>query len=661
MASLPQALAWAKRGFRVFPLKPYSKVPAIEDFQNLASTDEHILRQWWVNPVTNEDHDFNIGVLTTGMVVVDVDVKGGKKGLEGYAELGGHYDTLVVRTPSGGYHCYFSGPDSRLMVGLRDGVDIRSHNGYVIAPGSYVIDEEKGVVGEYELLADKPIPAAPPAILASLKPPGEKREKDESVEYDTPTAVAQATAWLERAAPVAIEGQGGDSCTYDVSAKLVRDYALTPETAFQLLMAHWNERCLPPWSPDELWRKVENAEEYARGEFGAARAEAVFSGVEVPEAPAPKPIQVEVCFGNAVDPDELPPREWLVEGMFLERAVTLIAAAGGAGKSLFSLTAAAHAAVGRDFHGYKFPRPFKSIVYNAEDDVVEQSRRLLAICTAYQLDYKAVKQQILLLSSEEIPLTLAAADRASFAENETHIKWLIDAAADPDVKLIVLDPAIELHNCDENSPVHMKAFMNIIKRVAREANVSILLLHHTGKPNAVRSEAGDINTSRGSSAIPASARITFTLMGTTMEDRERHGIPELDKYRYVRLDDGKQNMSERNHEGKWFAWRTIKLNNGDTVGVIAPVDIRNNSTAAHAALISMVHDLLMMSGSASVSMQAAINHVQTSDALYEKYSDSAMRRLLQQTFSRPQRHGEDRIIVDRVFEGGRERIILRLV
>ena len=42
-------------------------------------------------------------MLCSDMVVIDIDVKLGKNGLAEYEALGGDYDTLVVRTPSGGY------------------------------------------------------------------------------------------------------------------------------------------------------------------------------------------------------------------------------------------------------------------------------------------------------------------------------------------------------------------------------------------------------------------------------------------------------------------------------------------------------------------------------------------------------------------------------
>jgi hypothetical protein len=78
-----------------------------------------------------------------GVVVIDVDVKGGKVGKESLeaweAEHGKLPRDLVVTTPSGGFHIYMRKINRTEHFGncrFAPDIDVRSDGGYVIAPGS---------------------------------------------------------------------------------------------------------------------------------------------------------------------------------------------------------------------------------------------------------------------------------------------------------------------------------------------------------------------------------------------------------------------------------------------------------------------------------------------------------------------------------------------
>ena len=105
MSKLDAALAWAARGFRVFPLPPNGTRPSADwaGWPEHATTDPDKIRAWW------EGTDQNIAVCTTGMLVVDIDTKKGRDGMASWMSLHGGFDTLTVRTKSGGYHLYYGG------------------------------------------------------------------------------------------------------------------------------------------------------------------------------------------------------------------------------------------------------------------------------------------------------------------------------------------------------------------------------------------------------------------------------------------------------------------------------------------------------------------------------------------------------------------------
>jgi hypothetical protein len=67
--------------------------------------------------------------------------------------------------------------------------------------------------------------------------------------------------------PPAVTGEHGDLHTFRVCCRLARGFALDEEQALRVL-SEWNERCLPPWTTDELVDKLRRAARYGREPIG---------------------------------------------------------------------------------------------------------------------------------------------------------------------------------------------------------------------------------------------------------------------------------------------------------------------------------------------------------------------------------------------------------
>jgi DNA primase RepB-like protein len=79
-------------------------------------------------------------------------------------------------------------------------------------------------------------------------------------------AVSRAEKYLA-AVPPAVAGQHGDVHTFRVCCRLARGFALSDAEALGALSA-WNSRCEPPWSEQELIRKLSSARRYGREAIG---------------------------------------------------------------------------------------------------------------------------------------------------------------------------------------------------------------------------------------------------------------------------------------------------------------------------------------------------------------------------------------------------------
>lgn len=175
------ALAAAARGWRVFPLRPGTKTPTghAEDRcpgtgqcaeghlkpEQRATTHTDLIHQAWTQTA------YGVGIATgpSGLVVLDLDVPKGKTDapdgaatLRALCERAGQHlpATYTVRTPSGGWHLYYTAPpDARLHNTSRrlgPSIDTRAWGGYVVGAGSTTGGHPYTLVRD---LAPAPLPA----------------------------------------------------------------------------------------------------------------------------------------------------------------------------------------------------------------------------------------------------------------------------------------------------------------------------------------------------------------------------------------------------------------------------------------------------------------------------------------------------------------------
>ncbi len=139
-ATLRQALAYARRGWPVFPCLPGQKIPATTHGFHDATTDERQITVWFTR---HPRRNLAIATGAPGPDVLDVDQHGPDgNGFPAFGRLrrAGLLTgaTAYVRTPSGGLHAYFTG------TGQRNGhlpdchLDFLSCGGYILAPPSQV-------------------------------------------------------------------------------------------------------------------------------------------------------------------------------------------------------------------------------------------------------------------------------------------------------------------------------------------------------------------------------------------------------------------------------------------------------------------------------------------------------------------------------------------
>jgi hypothetical protein len=462
VGKLQQALALAAKGFRVFPIKPGAKhPPLLTGWPTKATSDPALVEMYWL-PMP----DANVGIHCENLCVIDCDVaKNGNDSLEALRTV---YDlpvTLTSNTPTGGKHLFYRLPEGHAGVpnsvgALGAGLDVRSTGGYVVAPGSTV------AAGEYAF--EHPgvaIAEAPDWLVSRLGQPRVKSAPERVA--DAPAGVAERAAdWLTGQEP-AVEGAGGDARTFAVACGL-RDLGLSAPQALAALLDHWNDRCSPPWAPEDLDVRVGNAYRYASGEAGAKAASPEdFPLVDpVPGTIVPKKGTPGLLSLSAFAALEQMAAGYVIKGILLRASYAETFGAPGEGKTFVALDQAYHVAADREWMNRKVHTgPVLYLAYEGRGGMVKRA--------------KALRQKY---GDKDVPLYIVGAafnlrEKAGRAELGIVIAQL---PAKP--VLIVIDTfARALMGGDENSAQDVGAFNAAIAALIESTGACVMIIHHSGK------------------------------------------------------------------------------------------------------------------------------------------------------------------------------------
>lgn len=599
-ATVKQALSLVKRGFFIFPIEEEGKIPRDGfHWRTRATQDEKFIRSMFFMPgELNLPRPCNLAISCgpSEIIAIDLDVKDPEKnGIKNFKKMEAKYGktkTLTVTTASGGRHLYFrnTGEFGNSAGLLAPGIDTRGIGGYVIAPGSYVVDDKGRYEGEYRF-DDPDVPIADlPEWLADLlmstrhKP----RAAKGAVEVeDAPEDIKEAKRWLLEDAEPAVEGSGGDHITFATAAHL-RDQGCSRDTALELMLDHWNDECSPPWDADELAEKVDNAFRYSRNPTG--------------HSSVTKDVSIEDEFGKQergktpigivrFDLDGIPKRDWVFGNLALAGNVSIGVAPPGAGKSTFTINAALSKASGRNLLDQDPIKPENVWLINNEDTEDEIRRRIAGAMRAHGVSFDEIttcdelgnniKPRIFLNSADND--TFRIAKRAGKGElKPKDMQWMIDHITENNIRMVVVDPLVSTHPAAENSNEEIEAMADMYRKVAQWTGCAVILIHHTKKLDIAASTGhnGNIDTIRGASSLAGVARIVFTLFTMDEKSAKDYGVEPDRRRSYIGLSMAKANMSEIDTSIVWYEkfGERIGLSasdpDGESVGVIRPAHLR---------------------------------------------------------------------------------------
>ena len=245
---LDAAIEYASKGMAVFPLKARGKDPLTKHGVKDATTNFNTIEKWWTKH-PNANIGIACGAVSGGLLVVDLDEKengiSGSDSLHNWERENGELpETVRSITGKGGAHLLFRIDHAeKNKVNLLEGVDIRSDNGYIVAPPSI---HPNGNRYEWEYDPEEYEIAEADATVLKLLSVGKKPEPDK---FTVPDKIP--------------DGKRND--TIFKMACSLQSRGLADESIFIACAAENTAKCNPPLSDDEVRKIVESALKHDKG------------------------------------------------------------------------------------------------------------------------------------------------------------------------------------------------------------------------------------------------------------------------------------------------------------------------------------------------------------------------------------------------------------
>ena len=264
---------------------------------------------------------------------------------------------------------------------------------------------------------------------------------------------------------------------------------------------------------------------------------------------------VEIGHRPIVDVPQTP---WLVEGLLLYRAVTLLGGPGAAGKSVLALQIAISVALGVDFGWWHAPlRKRNVLVLSAEDDEDEVERRVAAACQLMKVDRADLPPSLLLAKQRAIRLVIKDLKTGKVTP-ATLWRQVAQMISENDIGLLIIDPLVKAsEGFDESSNTDQDRLFEEIIALTGGHDCAILLVDHFAKAGI----GGDQNAIRGASAKVNAARVACTLAPMTKQEWTRIKPPRA-KEVYAKYSGPKMNYGPKIGD-RWVELVVCDVGNGE--------------------------------------------------------------------------------------------------
>lgn len=265
-----------------------------------------------------------------------------------------------------------------------------------------------------------------------------------------------------------------------------------------------------------------------------------------------------------IDEATLPRRRWVYAHHHIRGFVSVTASAGGIGKTSLTMVEAMAVATGRDLMGEPVKERTNAWIINLEDPRSELELRLAAAMNHYDIKHGDIAGKLFMDGEDDIGITLAVENRDGIAQNEALLAFMRDKIKANSIGLVIIDPFVSVHEVNENSNTAIQVVVAMLRKLARETDAAIHVVHHVRKGNG---DDATIDSVRGAGALIGAARAARVINKVSAADAAKLGIAEIESRGLFRVDDGKANLAPPADAAVYRRMVGVKLANDEWVGV----------------------------------------------------------------------------------------------
>lgn len=160
---------------------------------------------------------------------------------------------------------------------------------------------------------------------------------------------------------------------------------------------------------------------------------------------------------------------WLVRSLWPEAAVGLLFGPPKLGKTWLSLDLALSVSSGTPCLGaFAVDKPGPALIYLAEDSLQSARTRVDGLC----------RHRGISLQQTELHFITAPRLRLDHDGDSRSLRATVEKLRP---RLLLLDPFVRLHGCDENDSGAVSLLLDSLRQLQRDAAVAIVIVHHTRK------------------------------------------------------------------------------------------------------------------------------------------------------------------------------------
>ena len=194
-----------------------------------------------------------------------------------------------------------------------------------------------------------------------------------------------------------------------------------------------------------------------------------------------------LTFKDIIEDDSLPPEAIIENGVLLDQSLLIIIAPAKSKKTFLCMNFAKAIASGNGFAGFD----------------VNEKNRVLYLCAegGYYPNRDRIKVMSKDMKDDDLKTILFPKYINMVIDNNDDFEDLKKIIDEHKPKVVIMDPFIRFHNVDENSSTCMSGIFKRLRELIEIHNISIILVHHSGKDPTKGGRGSSVITGEYDSAI----------------------------------------------------------------------------------------------------------------------------------------------------------------